>query len=137
MDPLALAHTYFDAWNAHDRAAILKAFVPGGTYTDPTTQGPLTGSHFAAYLAALFAAFPDVSFELESAGQVAPDLVVTQWIMRGTNRGPYNGLPPTDKTIELRGADFIRVVEGGIYSVEGYFDSRVVQLQLGLEAPRG
>jgi steroid delta-isomerase-like uncharacterized protein len=137
MDALALAQRYFDAWSARDRAAVLKTFVPGGTYTDPTTQGPLSGPHFSGYLAALFAAFPDLTFEVESAGLVAPDLVAAQWVMRGTNRGPFNGLPPTDKTMEVRGADFIRVVEGGIYSVEGYFDSRVVALQLGLETPRG
>ena len=57
----------------------------------------------------LFAAFPDISFSIASAGLAAPDFVAAQWIMRGTNSGSMMGLPPTGKPIELHGADFIRV----------------------------
>ena len=35
------ASRYFDAWNARDAAAVLESLVKGGTYTDPTTPGPL------------------------------------------------------------------------------------------------
>jgi len=80
----------------------------------------------------LFSVFPDVSFEIGSAGLAAPDLVAAQWIMRGTNTGSMYGLPPTGKSIELKGADFIRVAGGKIRSVDGYFDSSEVPKQLGL-----
>jgi steroid delta-isomerase-like uncharacterized protein len=133
MDPLLIAQQYFDGWNRRDPAAVLTTMAPSGTYADPTTGGPLSGDAFAGYMSALFAAFPDVSFELTTEGLAAPDLVAAQWIMRGTNRGSMSGLPPTNKPIEVRGADFIRVASDGIASVTGYFDAGVIPRQLGLQ----
>ena len=133
MTPLEIANRYFDGWNRRDPRAVLDTMAPAGTYTDPTTGGPLAGEAFAGYMSGLFSAFPDSSFEIESEGLLAPDLVAAQWIMRGTNHGSMFGLPPTGKSIVLRGADFIRVEDERIRSVTGYFDSRVIPDQLGLQ----
>ena len=133
MTAIDVAQQYFDAWNRRDPAAVLATMAEGGTYTDPGTHGPISGQAFAAYMQGFFAAFPDVSFAIASVGLAAPDLVAAQWVMRGTNRGSMMGLPPTGKTIEVNGADFIRVADGRIRSVEGYFDSRAVPEQLGLQ----
>jgi len=133
MDAIAVAQRYFDAWNRRDPAAVLATMAGGGTYTDPTTGGPLSGPAFAGYMQGLFAAFPDVSFSIVSVGLAAPDLVAAQWVMRGTNHGSMMGLPPTGKAIELQGADFIRVSGDRIATVEGYFDSRGIPDQLGLQ----
>ena len=43
------------------------------------------------------------------------------------------GLPPTGKTVELPGADFLVVEDAGIRSVTGYFDSAALPRQLGLQ----
>jgi steroid delta-isomerase-like uncharacterized protein len=133
MNALEIAQRYFDGWNRRDPAAVLATMAATGTYTDPGTGGPLSGEAFAGYMTGLFSAFPDVSFEIVSAGLAAPDLVAAQWIMRGTNTGSMNGLPPSGKSIELHGADFIRVADGTIRTVDGYFDSRVIPDQLGLQ----
>jgi len=134
MDTLEAARRYFDAWNRRDPGAVLATLAPGGTYRDPLTGGPISGAAFAGYMNGLFAAFPDLSFTTPSVGLAAPDLAAAQWIMRGTNLGSMNGLPPTGKVVELPGADFIRVADGKIRSVEGYFDSKAVPEQLGLQA---
>ena len=133
MTAIDVAQQYFDAWNRRDPAAVLATMAEGGTYADPGTHGPVSGEAFAAYMQGLFAAFPDVSFAIASVGLASPDLVAAQWVMRGTNHGSMMGLPPTGKTIEVNGADFIRVADGRIRSVEGYFDSRAVPEQLGLQ----
>jgi len=133
MDALEVAQQYFDAWNRRDAEAVLATMAVDGTYSDPLTNGPVSGEAFIGYMNGLFSAFPDVSFEIASTGLAGPDLVSAQWIMRGANRGSMNGLPPTGKPIVLHGADFIRVVDGKIRSVNGYFDSRVVPDQLGLQ----
>jgi steroid delta-isomerase-like uncharacterized protein len=130
---LDTAQQYFDAWNRRDPVAVLATMADGGTYADPTTGGPVTGEAFADNMRRLFSAFPDVSFSVVSAGLAAPDLVAAQWIMRGTNHGSMLGLPPTGKRVELHGADFIRVAGDRIQSVEGYFDSRAIPEQLGLQ----
>jgi steroid delta-isomerase-like uncharacterized protein len=133
MDPIAIAQRYFDGWNRRDPAAVLDTMAPNGTYADPGTGGPISGDAFTGYMKGLFSAFPDVSFEIASVGLAAPDLVAAQWVMRGTNTGSMSGLPPTGKSVELRGADFIRVTDTKVRSVDGYFDSGEVPKQLGLQ----
>ena len=132
-DAIAVAQRYFDGWNRRDPAAVLETMEPNGAYADPTTGGPISGQAFNAYMTGLFSAFPDVSFEIASIGVAAPDLVAAQWVMRGTNTGSMFGLPPTMKSIDVRGADFIRVAGDRIRSVDGYFDSGEVPRQLGLQ----
>jgi steroid delta-isomerase-like uncharacterized protein len=133
MDPIAIAQRYFDGWNRRDPAAVLDTMAPNGTYADPSTGGPISGDAFAGYMKGLFSAFPDVSFEVATVGLAAPDLVAAQWVMRGTNTGSMYGLPPTGKSVELRGADFIRVTDAKVRSIDGYFDSGEVPKQLGLQ----
>jgi heme-degrading monooxygenase HmoA len=53
--------------------------------------------------------------------------------MRGTNTGSFAGLPPTGRSVVLRGADFISVGQDGIESVEGYFNPGSVPQQIGMQ----
>jgi steroid delta-isomerase-like uncharacterized protein len=133
MDALECAQRYFDAWNRRDADAVLATFVADGTYCDPASGGRLRGEALRGYMAGLWAAFPNLSFEIASAGVAGADLVAVQWIMRGTNNGSMTGLPPTGKSVTVAGADFIRVTDGKIQTVDGYFDSRAVPEQLGLQ----
>lgn len=133
MEPLEVAQSYFDAWNLQDPSEIAATFAPGGTYHDPATGQPLSGQAIADYTGGLFAAFPDLSFEIVSAGVTGDGTVAAQWIMRGTNSGPFGGGPPTGQSVELPGADFIVVYGDKIRSVQGYLDQRTFVEQLGLQ----
>jgi steroid delta-isomerase-like uncharacterized protein len=133
MQPLDVAQRYFDAWNQRDPAAIVVTFAEGGTYRDPIVPQGLSGQALATHTAALFAAFPDLSFEIVSAAQVDETTAAAQWVMRGTNSGPLRGTPPTGKTVALPGADFITVADEKICSVQGYFDQKSYLEQLGLQ----
>jgi len=137
MDALECAQQYFDAWNRRDANAVLATFAAEGTYCDPASGGRLRGEALKGYMNGLWAAFPDLSFEIASAGVAGPDLIAAQWIMHGTNTGSMMGLPPTGKSVTVSGADFIRVTVdkngGKIQTVDGYFDSRAVPEQLGLQ----
>jgi steroid delta-isomerase-like uncharacterized protein len=134
---LMQAEGYFAAWNAHDPEAVAAAFAEGGTYTDPTVTGaPLCGPALAEHARALFAGFPDLSFEILGAqpGDGGADgAVVARWVMRGTNTGPLRGLAPTGRPVALAGVDVITVTGGKIGSVEGYFDRQTLSEQLGLQ----
>jgi steroid delta-isomerase-like uncharacterized protein len=133
MSSLQQAQRYFDAWNAQDAAAIVATFAPGGTYQDPTTPGPLTGEAIGHYATGLWAAFPDLCFEMTSVAPAGDGMVAAQWVMRGTNSGSMFGLPPSGKQVELPGADFVVVEDAGLCSVTGYFDSGALPRQLGLQ----
>ena len=131
--PSQVAQRYFDAWNQHDANSIIDTFIDDGTYADPTTGGPLSGAAIGAYAAGLWAAFPDLSFEIVSVTQSNSGLVSAEWLMKGTNTASFNGLPPTGRVVALPGADFVRVEGDKIRSVQGYFDVGVVPRQLGLD----
>lgn len=133
LNSLQVAQDYFDAWNAHDSKAIVEVFADGGTYTDPTTPGPLSGDAIGGYAEALWAAFPDLSFDIVSIARDETGLIAAEWRMKGTNRGSMNGLPPTMAAVELPGADFIRLDGEKIRSVQGYFDGAAVPRALGLD----
>jgi steroid delta-isomerase-like uncharacterized protein len=134
MDRLAHAQRYFDGWNAHDADVIAATFALDGTYADPLVQGLDPGAT-GAYAVGLAAAFPDLRFELVTSSLTDDGAVAAQWVMRGTNSGPFNGLPPTGREIALPGADFITFADdgSGIASVTGYFDSAGVPRDLGLQ----
>jgi steroid delta-isomerase-like uncharacterized protein len=121
-----------DAWNAHDADAIVKTFAADGTYRDSTT-GEVSGNAIGTNAKRLWSAFPDLSFEIVSVADAGAGRVVAEWIMRGTNTGTFQGLPATGRSISLPGVDVIEVVADGIKAVKGYFDTRVVSEQLGLQ----
>jgi len=128
-----IVQRYFDAWNRHDAEAIVKTFAETGTYADPVTPGSLTGAAIGAYAQGLWSAFPDLSFDIVSMTENGSGLVSAEWLMKGTNTGPFSGLPATGRTVALPGADFIRVTAGKVQSVQGYFDSGVLPRALGLD----
>ena len=132
MQPTDVARRYIEAWNARSPSAINEMFVEGGTYTDPTTKGALTGVAIGGYAGGLFASFPDLSFDITSNAETASG-VVLEWTMRGTNTGSLSGLPPTGAVIAQPGIDVIRVNGDKVLSVRGYFDRQTMLDQLGLQ----
>jgi heme-degrading monooxygenase HmoA len=60
-------------------------------------------------------------------------MLSAEWVMRGVNSGSMMGLPPTGRTVEVRGVDIAIVEDGKLRSVQGYFDSAEVPRALGLD----
>ncbi len=132
MTYLEIAKRYFDAWNTHDAEAIVKTFADNGTYCDPSTS-EISGDAIGANAKRLWNVFPDLSFEIASVAEAGSDKVVAEWIMKGTNTGSFQGLPATGRAISLPGADVIEIGTDGIKAVKGYFDTRAIPEQLGLQ----
>jgi steroid delta-isomerase-like uncharacterized protein len=131
-DAPSIAQRYFDAWNGHDAAGIVSLFAEGGTYTDPLAPA-LTGEAIASYAKGLWESFPDLSFEIVGAPLAGNGAVSFRWLMKGTNTGPFQGLPPSGRSVALSGADFLQIEGDRIRSVNGYFDAGEVPRQLGLQ----
>ncbi len=132
MQPTEIARRYIEAWNTRSPATISAMFLEGGTYSDPVTNGPLTGPAIEAFAEGLFASFPDLSFEITSNAESSSG-VVLEWTMHGTNTGSLSGLPPTGARITQPGIDVIRVSGDKVLSVRGYFDRQTMLQQLGLQ----
>jgi steroid delta-isomerase-like uncharacterized protein len=132
MAHLETARQYLDAWNARDADAIVRTFAPGGTYCDPTTA-KLSGDAIGENAKRLWGAFPDLTFEVTSLAEAGAGRVVAEWIMKGTNTGPFQGLPATGRPISLPGVDMFEIGAHGIKAITGYFDTRALPDQLGLQ----
>src|SRR4051812_1727402 len=107
MEAIAGVQQYFEAWNGHDPDGIVATFAQGGTYRDPNVPEGLVDQAIARYAGGLFEAFPDLSFDILSHSFAGEGVLGAQWMMRGTNTGPFRGNPPTGGTVALPGADFI------------------------------
>lgn len=132
MSSEKVVREYFDAWNRHDPAGVAALFVEGGTYSDPSTNGELSGDAIASYVTGMITAFPNIHFEVESIVAAPDGRVAVQWLGRATNTGPFHGGPPTGRAVSLAGAEFLLVEGGKIRNAEGYYDRKSFLDQLGL-----
>jgi steroid delta-isomerase-like uncharacterized protein len=81
-----------------------------------------------------FAAFPDMRATLED--MIAEgDKVVTRMTLRGTNTGPFMGMPPTGKSATWSFIDIFRIADGKLAEHWVEMDSVVLMQQLGLVPP--
>jgi len=127
-----LIDRYFSAWNAHDADGIAGVFAPDGTYEDPTTRGAIGPAALGDVARGLWAAFPDLRFEVSSR-HVGETQATVEWVMRGTNHGPFiSGVEPAGATASLQGVDVFTVADGCIRRIRGYFDREALAEALGL-----
>jgi steroid delta-isomerase-like uncharacterized protein len=79
-------------------------------------------------------AFPDVRItpeELIAEG----DKVVLRWGFLGTHRGPFQGIPPTGRTVAWTGVDIYTVEAGQIADLVRTADTLALLQQLGAAPP--
>src|SRR5579864_2630516 len=78
-----------------------------------------------------FSAFPDA--ELIQEDLIAEgDKVVERWTMRGTHRGEFMGVPPTNKQVTVGGIDIYRYRDGKRVETWSQFDGLGLLRQLGV-----
>ena len=81
-----------------------------------------------------FRAFPDVHWSAEE--QVAEgDKVLTRFVWRGTHRGGFAGIPPTDEQVEVWGMVLDRIVDGKVVESRIFHDTVSMLQQMGAMAP--
>jgi predicted ester cyclase len=80
----------------------------------------------------IFAAFPDATFETVGLDPISDEVAAWRWTLRGTNTGQFAGGPPTGRSIDVAGCEFIQVRKGLICHVAAYFDRLRLLAQLGV-----
>lgn len=127
---------YFDAWNGRDETAIDGVLADTFTWTDPLLPAPLDSAEGArAFLTGTWAGMSDVRFELvgDAAVDEAGGRVAQEWRMLCTHDGEFNGIPATNKQVDILGTDvFSADAEGRVTEIRAYYDSATVLRQLGL-----
>lgn len=98
-------------------------------YRDP--RGPSGREGFVAGLSMIREAFPDWTSTVEEL-LVVGDTVAARWTVRGTNRGPFLGLPPTGRAIEMQECGFLSFRDGALVEIRRVADELSMMRQLGV-----
>ena len=131
------ARSYFAALSARDPDAMAAAFHPDGV-DDIVPLGVFRGPDAVRQVfRELFSAMPDATMTVDRVvadGEVA----AVQWRMSGTfTGGPFQGIEPTGKRVELRGCDTVEVdADGLITRITGYYDGAAFARAIGLLPPQ-
>src|SRR5437588_12303239 len=129
---------YFQAMGAQDLDAAAAMWQPGGIERIVGAQELIAPEGLREYFGALFAAFPDFSFEVLDT-TASGDRVAVRWSARGTFAGPgrFQGFEANGAQVQIEGCDVLMVSDGRITRNDAYLDSGDVARQLGLLPPTG
>lgn len=127
-----LAH--FEAENKHDIAATLATFKSGSARTElpgEVADGP---NAVADSYRELFTAFPDMRFTDIESGSLCHhgDRVILESRVQGTHRGPYRGLSPTGRRVDLPVVAIFEFDGPDLVCERAYFDRITLLIQLGV-----
>lgn len=90
------------------------------------------------YLEERIRAFPDSQLKATKITVDAKKGVATyEWTVKGTQTGPFKGIPPTNKRIEHNGTTELEIKDGKIVKETSHQDFGNVMRQLGVQPPGG
>lgn len=132
-----VALRYFTAIGRHDLDAALECWKEGGIDHLAPVGELRAPEGIRQYFGSLFAAIPDLTYEIRET-IAEGDKVVVWWRIRGTfTGGPFDGMRATGRQIEIEGLDYVRVEDGLISRNDSYWDDSSVARQLGLLPAKG
>ena len=130
--PADVARAAFDAVSKRDPDGVAALGAPG--YVDDFVAIGEFRGHDAvrAFFRDLFAAFPDFAMTVDRI--VADDsTAVVQWHAVGSfTGGPFQGIAPTGRRVEIRGVDVMEIADGLVQHNTIYYDGATFARQIGL-----
>ena len=139
QDEVSIVRAVYDAFNARDFERSSALAAPGMEQVivplDARFHGP---AGLGEYLRIWASAFPDARLELTSQVASAGEVAV-EWVFRGTHTGALAGagmmIPPTGRTLEMKGVDLWSVEAGRLTHHRGYPDVLAMIQQLNVLPP--
>jgi steroid delta-isomerase-like uncharacterized protein len=126
------ARSYFEALARRDVDGVLEHWKEDGVI-DLVPLGILRGhEEIAAFFREMFTAFPDAETTVTrmAAGQ---NEVAVEWrITAHFTGGPFQGIEPTGRIVELRGVDMIEIADGKNVTNTAYYDGMAFARGAGL-----
>ena len=99
--------SYIDEiFNKHNLSSIQRYF--GGNFVEGSPQAGKGGIGSKQFINEFFKAFPDWSTTIEHI-VAENDLVVAFLNGSGTHKGEFNGIPPTNKPVNIRSAELYKI----------------------------
>ncbi len=135
--PAKVAATYFAALAARDVEAMVACWAPGGRENIRGQIDTTAPDGVRDYFTSLFAALPDLRFEVV-ATTVQKERAVVRWELAGTFAGaPFAGIEPTGAQIRLEGLDELTITDGLIQENNAFADGMTFARQIGLLPAEG
>ena len=123
---------YNAAWLSYDVEKIATFFTDDCVYEDLAIGAVNHGKEeLKAFVTLTFAALPDFKIEPKSIFS-AGDRVATEWVMTGTQKGDFPGIPATGKSFSVRGASITELRAGKISRWADYWNFASFLQQVGL-----
>ena len=137
MTPAEVAQAAFDAVNRHDPDGVV-ANNADDCEDNFVAIGVFRGKDaIKAFFVETFAAFPDFTMTVDRI-TADDESAVVQWHAEGTfSGGPFRGVQPTDKRVEIQGVDVMEVRDGLLRRNTIYYDGASFARQIGLLPPEG
>jgi len=136
---LTAAHAFFEAWNAGDLIQADSHEADDLVAERPGAPGPMNKEQTRAYTQNFLSAFPGSQFKIWLT-VTDGGYVVDHWSITGTHRGTLyspsgHPIPPTGKSVVLKGTLTSEVKDGKVLRSWGYFDLADLLGQIGLLPP--
>ena len=131
-DNKGIIRRYFDEVFNQGKVNVIDEIIAENVLGhDATSREPKKGFENVKQVIILFhTAFPDAQyplFDLLADG----DKVVARWGLRGTHRGTFMGVAPTEKSVNVTGIIIYRLENQKIVEYWGNFDTLGMMQQLG------
>jgi steroid delta-isomerase-like uncharacterized protein len=111
--------------------------APDATFHVPGRPEPMRGpSGYLAIIGMMREGFPDIQWSLEEMVSEG-DKVAARFTMRGTHQGPFSGVSPTGREIEVQALNLYRLSDGKIVEELGQPDMLGLLQQIGALPPAG
>ena len=119
-----------EMWNKRNLTIIDEVFLADAMVSDPAVPAVTTVESFKQFVASYLVAFPDLQLMLDDCF-AADEKVAARWTVRGTHKGAFFGVAPTEQSVLVTGITLFRVVGDKIAECWTQWDSSGLMQQLG------
>lgn len=122
---------YEEVWNKRRLESVNELISPSHALHDPHLTGSAVGPDAYKRVCTQFiAAFPDLRFSVEDYIS-EKDKVVASWVISGTHKREFRGIPATNRKVSVEGITIHHVANGKIMDSYVSLDYLGMMQQLG------
>jgi steroid delta-isomerase-like uncharacterized protein len=121
-----------DCWNRHEMSAIMQLYAADFEGIDIAQSQTYKGREgLQQMLGRYFDAFPDLHFDIEEV-VIEGERAALSWTSRGTHLGKIMNIPPTGRTIKVRGMTLLKFADGQVQQAAFLWDVAGLLRDIGL-----
>lgn len=131
-DSASIMKQYLEAMNGHNIEKVRQLLHPRYSYTGGDGKKQ-EGIEAGVNVATMYMnAFPDMKLEVKNT-YTTGDIVVTEFIAKGTQKGRFMDVAPTNRQVEVPVCEVVECRDGKIFAEREYSDTNIIWQQLGVQ----